>query len=51
MTMAAILIGTGILVELCTVLLAPLGYQDDKGFHTVAENRDDDAQAGVQNPS
>jgi hypothetical protein len=51
MMMAAILIGTGIMVELCTVMLAPLGYQDNKGFHTVAESPGDDAQAGVQNPS
>lgn len=33
MVIAAIIIGAGIITELCMVLLAPLGYQDDKGFH------------------
>lgn len=50
MITVAILFGTGILVELCAVLLAPLGYQDDRGFHPVTESPDDKGRSRVQSP-
>jgi hypothetical protein len=51
MMIAAILFGTGIFVELCAVLLAPLGYQDEKGFHWLADGGEQQMQPNVQNPS
>jgi hypothetical protein len=51
MIMAAIvLLGAGILVELCSVLLAPHGYQDDRGFHPLADSPDDEVRSRGQNP-
>jgi hypothetical protein len=35
---AAIMLGAGILTELFAVVGAPLGYQDDTGFHVGAED-------------
>jgi hypothetical protein len=43
-------LGTGIVVELCSVLLAPHGYQDDRGFHTRIESRDEEGRPHGQNP-
>jgi hypothetical protein len=33
MLTAAIVLGAGLLVELCVVIAAPFGYQDERGFH------------------
>jgi hypothetical protein len=49
-TAAIVLLGTGIMVELCSVLLAPHGYQDDRGFHTRIESRDEEGRPRGQNP-
>jgi hypothetical protein len=35
----AILFLIGISMEFCAVLAAPLGYQDDRGFHVETERR------------
>jgi len=43
-TAVIVLLGTGIVVELCSVLLAPHGYQDDRGFHPMIESRDDEGR-------
>jgi hypothetical protein len=52
MMMAAIaLFAAGVMVELYAVLFAPLGYQDDFGFHPAPEQADDQASALVENPS
>ena len=51
MVMAALMIGAGIIVELCAVMAAPLGYQDETGFHIGAEGgTSDDSQPRV-NPN
>ena len=50
LTAAILLLGTGIVVELCSVLLAPHGYQDDRGFHPMTDSRDDEARSRSQNP-
>jgi hypothetical protein len=42
---AAIMLGAGILTELLAVMGAPLGYQDDRGFHVGAE-RDEHEDRG-----
>ncbi len=45
MVMAALMIGAGIIMELCAVMAAPLGYQDETGFHIGAEDgKSDDSQ-------
>jgi hypothetical protein len=52
MMIAAIaLFGAGVVVELYAVLFAPLGYQDDFGFHAVPERRDDKTSALAENAS
>jgi hypothetical protein len=42
MVMAVILIGAGLLFELLVVASAPLGYQDETGFHVGAERAGSD---------
>ena len=51
MVTAAILFATGLLVELCAVVLAPLGYQDESGFHLVAESPEGEAPLCAQEPT
>lgn len=51
MMIAAIIFVAGVLIELYAVLLAPLGYQDERGFHVVADRSDDKGRAGAENPS
>jgi hypothetical protein len=36
MVIAAIIVGAGVIVELCAIMKAPFGYQDDSGFHVGA---------------
>ena len=51
MVIVAFLIGAGIIIELCVVMAAPLGYQDETGFHIGAEDgKSDDSQPRV-NPN
>jgi hypothetical protein len=38
MVIAALVIGVGIIMEICAVVGAPVGYQDDAGFHIGVEN-------------
>jgi hypothetical protein len=38
----AIMLGAGIVTEILAVLKAPLGYQDDKGFHVGSEHSCDE---------
>ena len=40
MVIAALVIGTGVLLELCAVIRAPMGYQDESGFHIGVEHSD-----------
>jgi hypothetical protein len=51
MIAAIILFGAGVMVELCAVVFAPMGYQDDLGFHAVPERADEQKSALVENPS
>ena len=37
----AVMLGAGIITELFAVMGAPLGYQDDSGFHVGAENNNE----------
>ena len=50
MMIAALLIGAGLIIELCVVFTAPLGYQDESGFHIGAERPGSDGPARM-NPS
>jgi len=38
MMIAAIMFGAGVMVEFYALLRAPLGYQDENGFHAMAED-------------
>jgi hypothetical protein len=51
MMVAAIILGTGLAVEFYAILRAPLGYQDDKGFHVVAESIQEKESRPCANPS
>ena len=51
MIVAIALFAAGVMVELYAVLFAPLGYQDDFGFHAAPEKADDKSSALVENPS
>jgi hypothetical protein len=51
MIVAIALFAAGVMVELYAVIFAPLGYQDDFGFHTVPEKADDTTSVLVENPS
>ena len=42
MVIAALIMGAGVIMEFCTVLKAPIGYQDETGFHVGAENADNE---------
>ena len=33
MIIAAALLGLALVIEICAVMAAPIGYQDDSGFH------------------
>jgi hypothetical protein len=51
MVIAALMIGAGIIMELCAVMAAPLGYQDETGFHIgVQGGTSEDSRQGV-NPN
>ncbi len=50
MLIAAIaIVGFGIAVELYAVIFAPLGYQDDGGFHAAPERADDNKSSLAEN--
>jgi hypothetical protein len=47
MVIVALMICAGIIIELCAVMAAPLGYQDETGFHIGAEGgKGDDSRPG-----
>jgi hypothetical protein len=50
MMIAAIVFAAGVMVELYAVALAPLGYQDDNGFHVARESKDE-VCGRIENPS
>jgi hypothetical protein len=37
MMIAAIMVGVGLIAEICAVIKAPIGYQDETGFHAGRE--------------
>jgi hypothetical protein len=37
MVIAALMLGVGVVIEFCAVILAPFGYQDETGFHVGSE--------------
>jgi hypothetical protein len=49
--MAAIMFGAGVMVEFYAVLFAPLGYQDEQGFHAVADGAEEEERGLWGNPS
>ena len=51
MIITALIMGAGVIMELCAVMRAPLGYQDETGFHIGAKNADDEEGRLWQNPS
>ncbi len=40
MVIAALVIGAGVILEICAVIRAPMGYQDETGFHIGVEQSD-----------
>jgi hypothetical protein len=51
MLVAAFIVGAGIIIELCAVIMAPLGYQDEAGFHAGPERVSDEDTRLWGNPS
>jgi len=49
MLIAAALLGIGLVVEVFCILRAPIGYQDETGFHELTANRN--GEETVPNPS
>jgi hypothetical protein len=43
MLILAALFLAGVVAELCAVMLAPFGYQDETGFHVGVERASDDS--------
>jgi hypothetical protein len=39
--LAGVVMAGGLIMELCAVFKAPLGYQDEQGFHAGVKNRSD----------
>jgi hypothetical protein len=51
MVIVAFVIGVGVILELCVVMTAPLGYQDETGFHIgVRGGTSEDNRPGI-NPN
>jgi hypothetical protein len=51
MVIAALIIGAGVVVELFAIMKAPVGYQDDRGFHVGAKSAEDEEGRLWLNPS
>jgi hypothetical protein len=51
MMLAAIVFGAGVMMEFYAIVCAPLGYQDEQGFHALAENADDEERGLGEKPS
>lgn len=51
MVIAGLIIAAGVIVEVCAILRAPVGYQDETGFHAGAKNTEDDEGRLWLNPS
>jgi hypothetical protein len=45
------LVAGGVTLELFTVARAPMGYQDERGFHFGNEVKDNGDSAEISNPS
>ncbi len=43
MVIAALVIGAGVILELCAVIRAPVGYQDEAGFHIGVESAESES--------
>jgi len=50
MLVAALVVGAGVIVEVCSILKAPIGYQDETGFHIGTCSADRETRLW-QNPS
>ena len=50
MVIIAIMIGAGVLMEICAILGAPHGYQDEAGFH-ICNQTVADEDSRLSNPS
>jgi hypothetical protein len=48
---AAFMIGAGVIMELCAVVGAPVGYQDENGFHQGTKCGEKDDSGFGMNPS
>jgi hypothetical protein len=51
MIVVGTVLAAGIILELCAVITAPLGYQDDTGFHAGVEHEDEEDGWYWANPS
>jgi hypothetical protein len=51
MVIAALIVGAGVILELCAVLKAPLGYQDETGFHIGSKGAESEEGRRWLNPS
>jgi len=51
MVLAAFIIAAGLIVELCAMLSAPVGYQDESGFHAGAKRSENEDGRLWLNPS
>jgi hypothetical protein len=51
MVIAALMLGAGVVIELCAVVMAPFGYQDETGFHIGTERTGSNKVRPQTNPS
>lgn len=51
MVIAAVMVGVGVVMELFAVMGAPLGYQDESGFHVGSKRSGDEETGFWVNPS
>lgn len=51
MVVAAFIIAAGVIVEVCAMLRAPMGYQDETGFHAGAPGTENEDGRLWLNPS
>jgi hypothetical protein len=51
MVIAALMLGVGVIAELWAVMTAPLGYQDETGFHVEGKSGEAGNDYARVNPS
>jgi hypothetical protein len=51
MLIFGMLLAAGVVTELCAVLMAPLGYENEKGFHRGLPGSEDADAGQPANPS